>query len=441
LAIDDLARTECPAITARRARRSEQGGVAQDPIVWAEARGANVCDVDGNVYVDLTSAFAVAGIGHAHPEVVEAVREQAGRLVHAMGDVFPAGVKIDLATRLAAIAPGDLEVSIFGMAGSEAVEAALKTAAVATEKSDIVAFEGSYHGLGYGSLSVTGYNDAFKKPFLGQLGGFGTHVPYADCYRCPLGRTYPDCEVACLDLVRDVLEQPEFEPAALIVEPILGRGGIVVPPDEWLVGLVELCRSKGVLVIFDEIYTGFGRTGRWFACEHMGLVPDLMCIGKALGGGFPISAVIGSRAVMDRWGLSGGEAIHTSTFLGNPLGCAMALAVIEVIERENLIGTAAALGERLEARLLELAERHSVIGDVRGRGAMWGVELVTDRKTREPAGDLAMGLTRGLLESGYIVLPAGVHGNVIGLTPPFAVTDEQLDGFFAAFDCELACRA
>jgi 4-aminobutyrate aminotransferase len=435
--IDELAQTECPAITARRSRRREAGGVSQDPVVWRSASGANVEDVDGNVYVDLTSAFAVAGLGHAHPAVVEAARKQSEQLIHAMGDLYPSDVKIALASRLAEITPGPLQQSILAMTGAEAVEAALKSAAVATGKSTVVAFSGSYHGLSYGALAVTGYRASFRVPFRAQLGRFGAHLPYAYCYRCPLQLDYPGCGLACLELTRDALDNPASgveDVGAVIVEPILGRGGVVVPPDDWMQGLAAICRERSILLIADEIFTGMGRTGEWFACQHLGLDPDLMCLGKGLGGGFPISAAIGSPEVMEKWGLSQGEAIHTSTFLGNPLGCAMALAAIDAIERDDLVDASRQLGTKLESRLMLLAEKHALIGDVRGRGSMWGVELVEDEKTRAPAGKIALHAVRCLLERGYLVLPSGARGNVISLVPPFVVTDAQLEAFFEAFD-------
>ena len=439
--VETLANTECPAITARRARRAEVGGVSQDPIVWEAACGANVQDVDGNVYVDLTAAFAVAGLGHTHPRVVAAATAQATNLIHAMGDVYPARVKIELAQRLADLAPGDLEVSIFGLSGSEAVEGALKTAAMATGKSTVIAFQGAYHGLSYGALAVTGYRAEFRAPFRGQLGAFGKHMPFAHCFRCPIGRSYPDCGVACLQLVRHALDDPGSgvdDVAAVIVEPIQGRGGIVVPPDEWLVGLADICRERDILLIFDEIFTGMGRTGRWFACEHAGVTPDILCLGKSLGGGFPISAVIGSRRVMESWGLSSGEAVHTSTFLGNPLGCAMSLAAVRALEEERLIERCGRLEGTLKAGLHELASKHRCIGDIRGRGTMIGVELVEDFETKRPASKLTSRVTRLLLERGYLVLPSGVLGNVIGITPPFTITEKQLHGFFATLDEALA---
>ena len=439
--VEALARTECPAITARRARRAEAGGVSQDPIVWEAARGANVKDVDGNVFVDLTAAFAVAGLGHAHPRVVAAAASQAQDLIHAMGDVYPARVKIELAQRLSELVPGDLEVSILGLSGAEAVEAALKTAAVATGKGTIVAFQGAYHGLSYGALAVTGYRGSFKAPFRRQLGAFGRHLPFPNCYRCPVGHSYPDCQLACLDLVRQALDDPGSgvdDVAAVLVEPIQGRGGFVVPPDEWLVGLAKVCRERQILLIMDEIFTGLGRTGRWFACEHTGVTPDLLCLGKSLGGGFPISAVVGSRRVMESWGLSNGEAIHTSTFLGNPLGCAMSLAAIEALEEEQLVERSASLESVLRDGLSELAQRHNCIGDIRGRGTMFGIELVEDRETKKPASTLTAKVARELLGLGFLVLPSGVFGNVVGITPPFTITAEQLDAFFRALDLVFA---
>jgi len=438
--VDSLSRTECPAITARRSRRSEAGGVDQDPIVWEAGSGANIRDVDGNVYVDITSSFAVAGIGHSHPVVAEAAAEQARTLPHAMGDVYPARVKIALAERLAQIAPGDLEVSIFGMSGAESVEAAIKSAVICTGKSTIVSFQGSYHGLSLGALAVTGYRREFKAPFKGQIAQFGRQFPFPNCYRCPIGQQYPECNTACLNPLVDALDSPASgldDVAAVLVEPIQGRGGMVVPPDEWLVKLAEVCKARGILLIFDEIFTGFGRTGRWFAADHSGVVPDLMCLGKALGGGFPISAAIGTREVMGHWGLSKGEALHTSTFLGNPLGCAMAQAAIGVLTDEQLIERSASLETTIRGALNRLAGKHDSIGDVRGRGTMFGVEFVSSREEKTPDSTTVMRLTRRLLERGFLVLPAGVHGNILGITPPFVITNEQLNGFFEALDDEL----
>lgn len=437
-----LARTECPAITARRARRASETGVGQDPIVWTEALGANVRDADGNVYVDLTSAFAVCGLGHRHPRVVDAAKRQADRLIHAMGDVYPSDVKIELGEALARVSPGDLTQSILGLSGSSSVESALKTAAVHTGKPGAVAFWGGYHGLSIGALAATGYRASFRRPFLGQLNPHITRVPFPDPYRPPFGlgddASPADVRDACLAHLRDLLTNPSAGHEAIgavILEPIQGRGGEVVPPQGFLREVRAICDEHELVLILDEIYTGFGRTGSMFACQAEGIVPDVLCVGKAMGGGFPISAAIGRPDVMESWGASQGEAIHTSTFLGNPLGCAMALAAISTLEDEGWPDRVATRGDVLRGRLERLAAKFpETIGTIRGRGLMLGLELVTDGATREPDPALALRLTDYCRANGYLVLPSGVWGNVLALTPPFVITDEQLDCFMAVLE-------
>ncbi len=436
--VDDLARSECPAITARRARRAEESGVSQDPIVWRRAKGANVEDVDGNIFVDLTGAFAVAGLGHGHPNIVEAAQNQAETLIHAMGDVYPGEAKIELCRRLAAVTPAELTHSILGLSGSSAVDAALKTAAVHTGRSGALAFWGGYHGLGSGSLGATAYREEFRRPFLGQLNSHIEHVPFPDTYRPPFGMSFDtkpeEVGRAVLTHICNKLRGPATaaeDVGAIIVEPIQGRGGEVAPPPGFLRGLREISDEFELVLIFDEIYTGFGRTGAMFACEHEGVVPDVMCVGKAMGGGFPLSAAIGRREVMDSWGLSSGEAVHTSTFLGNPLGCAMGCAVIDTLVEEGWPARVARRGQRIRKRLEVLARRHPErIGRIRGRGLMLGLEFVKDAASRVPDGELAVALTDYCRRRGYLVLPSGRHGQVLALSPPFVVTDEQWEGFF-----------
>jgi 4-aminobutyrate aminotransferase-like enzyme len=446
--IDDLARAECPAVTARRARRARETGVDQDPIVWAEALGANVCDVDGNIYVDLTSAFAVAGLGHRHPAVVAAAHRQVERLLHAMGDVYPSDAKIGLSRRLMEVAPAGLEQSILGMSGADAIDAAMKTAAVATGKPGVLAFWGGYHGLSYGALSLSAYRDSFRRPFLSQLNPHVQHVPYPDTYRPPFGLPHdtPAEEISrmCLMHIRQTLSHPASGIGAIgavLIEPLQGRGGEVVPPPGFLRGLRALCDELGILLIFDEIYTGFARTGSMFVCEHEGVLPDLLCVGKAMGGGAPLSAVIGKPEVMAKWGTSSGEAVHTSTFLGNPLACAMAEAALGVLVEERWAERVAARGVEVEARLKALQARWpDVIGDVRGRGLMWGLDLVKDVGTRAAATELALGLVGDCRRAGYLWLPSGVEGNVLALTPPFVITDAQLDGALGVLEEGLRAR-
>lgn len=435
--VSRLAATECPAITARRARRASETGVPQDPIVWESALGANVRDVDGNIYVDLTGAFAVGGLGHRHPRVVQAAHAQVDRLLHAMGDVYPSDVKIAFCERLAALAPGNLQQSILGLSGADAIAAALKTAVMYTGKSGLIAFWGSYHGLSYGALAATGYKRSFREPFLTQLNPRVRHFPYPDPFRPPFGLEGASPETivqTVLTHLRESLTHPASgldDIGAILVEPILGRGGEVVPPPGFLTGLREICDEFGLVLIFDEIFTGFGRTGRMFACQEENVVPDILCVGKALGGGFPISAAIGTQKIMAGWGNSKGEAIHTSTFLGNPLGAAMGIAAMDALVEEDWPARVAIDGPRRMADLAQLAQKHACIGDVRGRGLMIGVDFVHPG-TRKPDGKICLYLTESLRQDGFLVLPSGTFGNVLGLSPPFVLTDEQWDAFMAA---------
>jgi 4-aminobutyrate aminotransferase len=399
------------------------------PVFWAEARGANVRDVDGNVYVDMTAAFAVAGTGHAHPRVVEAIQRQSARLLHGMGDVHPPDVKVELLRSLAEVAPGALTRSVLASSGAEAVEAALKTAVIATGKPRVLAFHGGYHGLTYRALSVSGRED-FRAPFSAQLGSSAVFVPFPYPYRSPFGRDPDEVCAATLRLIEHTLDTPGSASegiGAVLVEPIQARGGDVVPPDGFLPGLRRICDERGLLLVLDEIYTGFGRTGRWFACEHWGVVPDVMVVGKGLTGGFPFAACIGTDAVMEHWPRSTGEAIHTSTFLGHPVGCAAALASMSALRDERLVERSAELGARMVARLAEATADHPRVGEVRGRGMMIGVEMVRDRRTREPAVELAGRMMVEGLRHGVILLGGGIHGSVLSLSPPFVLTEEQAD--------------
>lgn len=402
-----LAKTECPAITARRSRRASETGVPQDPVVWSDARGANVRDVDGNIYVDFTSAFGVCGLGHGHPEVVAAAQRQADRLIHAMGDVYPADVKIDLCDRLVEITPPGLERSILGLSGSSAVESALKTAAIHTGKPGVISLDGGYHGLSIGALAATAYSEKFRAPFRQMLNPHNVVLPFPT--------TAPEGE-AVLEAIRQEARRGDI--GAIVLEPVQSRGGIRELPHGFLREVRTLCDEVGLVMVLDEIYTGFGRTGAMFACEHDNVVPDLLCIGKAMGGGFPISAAIGRAHVMDSWGASEGEAIHTQTFLGNPLGCAMALAAIDVLVREDWPSRVRTVGAALRAKL------EAAHFTVRGRGLLLGVE-VADVAT-------ALAVTNTCLQHGYLVLPCGQRGDVLSITPPFVVTDAQVDGFVAA---------
>jgi 4-aminobutyrate aminotransferase len=406
------------------------------PIFWQEARGANVLDVDGNVYIDMSGGFGVAAAGHRNPNVTRAVQRQLDRLAHGLGDVHPPDIKVPLLERLAQITPPGLSQTILASSGSEAVEAALKTARLASGKPGVLCFTGAYHGLTYGALSVTD-GHTYRGPFADQLGIPIARAPFPDIYRPPpelSGRTDPSA--AALEIVAQLLESGRDQIGAVIVEPIQGRGGNVVPPDGFLQGLREECDRHGIVLIFDEVYTGFGRTGRWFACEHEDVVPDLLCLGKALSGLLPLSACVGRPETMAAWPTSSGAAIHTSTFLGHPLACAAALAQIDEIESRDLATRAARLGEALLPRLLDLQQRHPSIGHVRGRGMLWGLELVSDRNDRRPDRERAARVTASALRRGLILLADGKDDNVLSLTPPLTIGDEQIEFSLEALeDC------
>jgi len=406
-----LAASECPALTTRRKRRAEQTGAPHDPIVWVEATGNNVRDVDGNVYVDLTSGFGVAFVGHRRPEVVSAIKRQADRLVHALGDLHPSDVKIELLERLCDIAPWSKARAMLSLGGADAVTAALKTAVLATGKSGVIAFEGSYHGLTYGPLAVSGYAERFRAPFSEHLQPGVWFAPW------PARDDDAESTIASWDVDWNRI-------GAVVIEPIQGRAGVRLPPPRFLAALGVTCRERGALLIVDEIFTGLGRTGAWWRAVADGATPDLICAGKALGGGLPISACVGREDVMQAWGDPAREAIHTGTFFGDPLGAAAALATLDLIERERLGSVAVERGARLASALSSKALPH--VTEVRQVGLMLGLQL--DREA------LGLDVTRALLERGYLVLPAGARADVVQLAPPATISDAQLDGFVEALE-------
>lgn len=411
-----LQRCESPNVTAVS---------AQFPVVWQAASGAVVRDVDGNLLLDATSAFGVALIGHNHPEVVHAVREQAGELLHGMGDVHPPAVRIALLEALQAIAPADLGYGVLCGGGSEAVEVAQKTALLATGKPGVVAFGNSYHGLGHGALGATGRRD-FRDPFSAQLAHHVTWVPFADPLRPPVGVDPAQLASHLVARVAEHIDHPAMGGVpigAVLVEPIQGRGGSIVPPSDFLPRLAELCRARGVLLIADEIFTGLGRTGSMWACQ--GVVPDILCVGKALGGGMPIAACLGRPAVMAAWGPSAGEALHTSTFLGNPVASAAALAALRVVARDDIPAQATAQGDAWLAGLEAALAGSAAVRQIRGRGLLMGIELQAVGTLT--AGQIAWHSVLGALQRGLLVLPCGMAGETIQLTPPVSFTSQQRD--------------
>jgi len=398
------------------------------PIFWVRARGSNVWDGDGNRFVDLSGGFAVTAAGHRNPRVVTALRRQIGHLLHGMGDVHPPEIKVRLLERLARLAPFPDARIVLASSGAEAVEAALKSARLYTGRPGVLAFTGAYHGLTYGALATTD-RALFREPFEDQLNPHVLRAPFPHPYRPPAELAgSADLGAAALAAVARRLDGPGGEAVgAVVVEPVQGRGGDVVPPPGFLAGLAALCRERGMLLVVDEIYTGFGRTGRRFASSHDDVVPDLLCVGKALSGALPIAACLGPARVMDAWPSSRGEAKHTSTFLGNPLACAAAIASLDEIERLDLAGRSAREGERWIARIRERVGADPRIGDVRGRGLMIGIDLVRDRESREPDPDLAARVVAAALRRGWILLAGGPAGNVLSLSPPLTIPRDLLD--------------
>ena len=410
---------------AAQLRRYESQNVtylAEDfPIFWQRAEGTNVWDADGNRFLDLTSAFGVCGLGHTNPHLRSALVAQSAELMHAMGDVHPTAVKAELCRRLSAMTferwDAGVGKTVLANSGSDAVEIALKTALLYTGKPGVIAFTGGYHGLGLGALSTVGI-PFFRDPFRAQLKDFTRLVPY------PFG---PAEDLHRLRVKIETLIN-EADIGCILVEPIQGRGGCVVPPPDFLPMLRWVCDEMGVLLVVDEIYTGFNRTGALFACEESRVVPDLLCVGKGLTGGFPLSACIGSAEIMDAaWPPSVGEALHTSTFLGNPMGCAMALASLEEHAKPETLSLVQVHGRRLKTALEKIQSAH--IWHVRGRGLMLGIELINTDGT--PHTDLAVAIVKRALQDGLLLLADSPDSNVLSITPPFTINDEEI-AFVAA---------
>ena len=377
------------------------------PIFWERAEGVNVWDVDGNRFLDMTSGFGVAGLGYGF--TAEALRRQSDVLMHAMGDVNPARVKVELCEALSEITyekwEGKKGKCLFGNSGFEAVEAALKTAVLATGRTGILSFEGAYHGLGYGALLGQGIG-WFREPFEGQIAKVTERIHFPK-------------ESEGLETFREELGRVDGSKiGAVLVEPIQGRGGMIVPPDGFLHELRAWCDEVGAILIFDEIYTGFWRTGKMFACDWEGIVPDLICLGKALSGGFPISVCVGRAKVMNAWPESGGEALHTSTFLGNPMGCAMALEAIRCYRSQGMEGVVQRAADQLEYGLSRLVGL-DVVKEVRGIGLMMGVQM--------DSGERVLDLVKAMLRAGVIALPDGPKGDVLALTPPLGISGEEME--------------
>ena len=410
------------AIIERDARVVSPSYTRDYPLVISRGEGAFVEDVDGNVFLDCTAGIAVTSTGHSHPDVVAAIVEQAGKFLHMSGTDFYYEPQVRLAEELSAIAPmPGPHRTFFGNSGTEAMEAAIKLARYHTKRQNLIAFFGAFHGRSMGSLSLTASKLAQRKGFSPLVPGV-FHVPYANCYRCPVNATPDTCAAECLRFLEEQtlvhVVSPD-EVAAIVVEPIQGEGGYVVPPNVFHERLRELTSRHGMLLVVDEVQSGMGRTGKWFAIEHTGVQPDMVATAKGIASGLPLGVVIARSALM-AWP----AGAHASTFGGNPVACAASLATITLI-REQLMKNAADVGGHLLAAVKELMKKHQLIGDVRGRGLMIGIELVRDRQTKERAVTERDRVVLECFRRGLLVLGAG--RNAIRLSPPLVLTRDQAD--------------
>jgi len=392
--------------------------------VIESGQGSYLFDVDGKRYLDFTSGICTCPIGHSHPEVVEAVHGQAQRILHVCDHVGYYEQYTDYMEDVRGILPGDLQEGkgVFLNSGSEAVEGALKIARYATRRPYVISFIGSFHGRTMGAAAVTGSTITYRKGLSGLFPGV-FHVPYPYCYRCPLGHRDPrQCETPCLkyiDLVLEKIISPD-DLAAIIFEPILGEGGYVVPSPDFMKGLKEICERTGALLIADEVQSGFGRTGRWFSCEHFNVVPDVVVMAKAIGGGLPLGAVVGKREIMNKWD----PATHGTTFGGNPVSCAAGKATLEVLKKENVLENAQEIGDFIQRMFKKAAKAVKSIGDVRGKGLMIGVELIhpDDGSVHN---ELLIKVLDLAVKRGLLLTKCGP--NVIRIAPALNLTKDQAE--------------
>lgn len=409
----------------RRMAAVARGPFHATPVYIERAEGALIHDVDGNTLIDLAAGIGVVNSGHSPASVVQAIQDQASRFLHAGFNVTPYEGYVDLAERLNAAMPGSGDKkTLLVNSGAEAVENAIKIARAFTKRSAVVCFDHAYHGRTYMAMTLT----AKAKPYKAGFAPFNSDVyraPYPYPYRWPTGSDPAQVSRECFSRFVELVQTqigPEHV-AAVIIEPVLGEGGFVPAPVEFLQALREFCTSHGIVLIFDEVQTGFGRTGVLFACERLGVQPDLLTLAKGLGDGLPIAAVVGRSDIMD----APGEGGIGGTFGGNPVACAGALAVLDLFEQSDLLKNAQKIESILQKRLSAWQAKFKCVGDVRGLGPMRGVEFVKDRTTKEPAKDVVQGLLKHAYENGVVCLSAGTFGNVLRFLPPLVISDEQLN--------------
>jgi 4-aminobutyrate aminotransferase/(S)-3-amino-2-methylpropionate transaminase len=416
-------KTEVPGPLSREILERKQRSVADPlsltfPIVIQEGRGARLTDVDGNTFLDLTGGVGCLNVGHSHPQVVAAAQEQLSRFGHTDFTIVPYEIYVELAERLCAATPiSSATKAAFFNAGTEAVENAVKFARAYTKRQAVIAFEGGFHGRTLLSLSLT----SKTHPYKAGLGPFAPEV-----YRVPFAQDYrgPDARTALAALEQALVTHVAAENvAAIVIEPVQGEGGFLVAPRPFLEGVRRICDDNGIVLVVDEIQTGFGRTGKLFAIEHYGVEPDLMTVAKSIAAGLPLSAVVGRAEIMD----APGDSAIGGTYVGNPVAQAAALAVLDVIEEEGLLQRAIAIGETIRGRMSTWRERFEAIGDVRGLGAMTAIELVHDRDSKDPAPELASAVVEAATERGLLLLKSGIYSNCIRVLVPLVITDSELD--------------
>jgi 4-aminobutyrate aminotransferase / (S)-3-amino-2-methylpropionate transaminase / 5-aminovalerate transaminase len=427
-------RTEIPGPRSKEILERKERVVAEPlsvflPVVIAEGRGATITDVDGNTFIDFTGGVGCLNVGHSHPRVVEAAQEQLARFSHTDFTIVPYEVYVELGERLVELSPirGAQKTAFFN-AGTEAIENAIKFARSYTKRPAVIAFEGGFHGRTLLSLSLT----SKTHPYKAGLGPFAPEV-----YRVPFPNDYrgPSAREALAALERTLITQVAAETvAAIVLEPVQGEGGFVVAPQEFVEGVRRLCDEHGIVLVIDEVQTGFGRTGKLWAIEHYGVEPDLLTLAKSIAAGLPLSAVIGKQEIMD----APPDSAIGGTYVGNPVAQAAALAVLEVFEDEGLSERAAAIGETIRARMQAWQERYTQIGDVRGLGAMLAIELVSDPESKAPAADLASAVVEAAAARGLLLLKSGIYSNCIRVLTPLVITDAELDEALGVWDEALA---
>lgn len=417
--------TDSAELLALRDRYVPKGPFNASRYVAAKAEGAMITTIDGRELIDFAGGIGVVNAGHCNPRVVAALKDQAEKFIHTCFHIVMYEPYIKLAQKLCELAPGDFEkMAFFANSGAEAVENTVKVARSFTGRQGVIVFDGGFHGRTLLTMTMT----SKVKPYKFGFGPFAPEVyrmPYAYCYRCPMGLKRESCDAQCADLLKDFFigHTAAENVAALVVEPVLGEGGFVSPPTRYFEKLKSICADNGIVFVADEVQTGFGRTGKYFAMQHHGVVPDLTSVAKSLGAGMPISGVVGRREIVDAPQIGG----TGGTYGGNPLSCRAALAVLESFEQDGLLEKGKALGEKLEKRFIDWMGKYEIIGEQRGLGAMRALELVTDREKKTPATTQAKALVKFCVDRGLLLLSCGTHGNVIRTLMPLVITDEQLE--------------